>query len=418
MSTSSTTLSALSRSFSSSPILPWSVTRSPALQLRSPPSGVVLPSNSPLPLLFTPLQIRSLTLRNRLAVSPMCQYSSTDGYLNNYHLTHLGQFALHGAGLIIQEATSVNPQGRITPFCTGLWKDEHEAMASEIVKFVHSQGSAIGIQLGHAGRKASTFPPFIQSTKETKTEGIRRQYCNQEELGWPEQVVAPSPIPFGPGWLTPRELTTAEIHDLVVQFRSTAERAFRCNYDVIEIHAAHGYLISSFLSPLSNQRTDDYGGSLENRARFLIEILHSVRSVWPKERPLFVRISCEEWVEGGWNSQDSVQLAALLIDPDLGVDLIDCSTGGMNQNQKIPVSPGFQVKFSEAIKNAHGNHIKTGAVGLITDGKQAEEILQRGKADLIFVARAFLSNPTLAITAANELGVQLTLAPQYLRSRV
>ncbi|KAJ1985335.1 hypothetical protein H4R33_004091 [Dimargaris cristalligena] len=370
-----------------------------------------------LPLLFTPLKLRNLTLRNRVVLSPMCQYSCEDGFVTDWHLVHLGGFAVRGTGLIMTEATGVLPNGRITPYCAGLWKDEHIAPWERVVKFVHSQGAPIGIQLAHAGRKASTFPLFFPASREA---------ASPREGGWTEgqgssadTVWGPTDEPWGPhGMSQPHAMTLAEIEEVKLAFRDAAGRAAKAGFDVIEIHAAHGYLLHSFLSPISNRRTDHYGGSFENRVRLLLEIIAAIRSVWSDEKPLFVRVSATDWVEGeGWDSGQTIQLAQCLA--NLGtVDLFDVSTGGNTPRQKISAGPLFQVPFSAQIKQAvPSSKLRTGTVGIITKGQEAEEILQKGEADLIILGRAFLRDPSWVLRAAHELGVYVEWPQQYIRGR-
>ncbi len=338
------------------------------------------------PLLFTPLTIRSITLKNRLVVSPMCQYSSHDGFANDWHLVHLGSRAVGGAGLVFVEATAVTPEGRISPHDMGLWKDEQIEPLKSITAFIEENGSIPAIQLAHAGRKASITEPWNGDRLITPEEG-----------GW--KTLAPSSIPFSEDKDTPAELTENESAHLVTAFKAAANRALQAGFKVLEIHGAHGYLINEFLSPLSNKRTDKYGGSFENRIRFLMEIIDATRTVWPEELPLFLRISVSEWVEGGWTTEDSVQLANIV--KQRGVDLIDCSSGGNDVTAKIPAKPGYQVPFAEAVRQAG---IPTGAVGIIVTAEQAEEILTTGKADLIFMARELLRDPYFPLRAARELG--------------
>jgi 2,4-dienoyl-CoA reductase-like NADH-dependent reductase (Old Yellow Enzyme family) len=350
--------------------------------------------------LFTPLKIRSITFKNRIAVSPMCMYSSKDGFANNWHLVHLGSRAVGGAGLIISEATAVSPEGRISPDDLGIWKDEHIEKLAEIVRFLKEQGSVAGIQLAHAGRKASTTSPW---------KGYR--LLKKDEGGW--TPVAPSAIPFYEGNPSPAALDKAGIDKVKTDFKEGAKRALKAGFEVVEIHAAHGYLLHEFLSPLSNIRVGQYGGSFENRSRLLLEVVSAVREVWPEELPLFVRISATDWVEGGWNETDSVRLSKLL--RERGVDLVDCSSGGMVPNAKIPSGKGYQVEFARKIKEEAG--ILTGAVGLITDEKQAEEILQQEQADLIFMGRELLRRPYFPLEAAKNRGADIDWPPQYLRAK-
>ena len=353
-----------------------------------------------MPRLFDPLPIRSITFPNRIFVSPMCEYSSQDGFANEWHLVHLGSRAVGGAGLVFTEATAVTPEGRISPQDLGLWKDEHVPGLARIVNFIHQQGGVAGMQLAHAGRKASTFRPW---------DGAGR--INELDGGW-RNVLAPSAIPFADNYPHPIEMTPGMIGRAVAAFAAAASRALKAGFRVIEIHAAHGYLIHEFLSPLSNQRRDDYGGSFENRARFVREIVTAVRTVWPNELPLFIRISATDWVEGGWDIEQSVSLVKML--QPLGVDFVDCSSGGNVANAKIPVGPGYQVPFAERIRNDAG--IPTGAVGLITTPEQAEEIVSTGKADAVLLARELLRDPYFPMRAAGVLGQEITWPAQYLRA--
>jgi 2,4-dienoyl-CoA reductase-like NADH-dependent reductase (Old Yellow Enzyme family) len=349
--------------------------------------------------LFSSLIIKNITLKNRIVMSPMCQYSATDGFSNDWHLVHLGSRAVGGAGLIIFEATAVSSEGRISPGDTGLWIDEHINGLSRIVNFIHQQGSVAGIQLAHAGRKASCAVP---------QEGGKQ--LDEKHGGW--QTVAPSTIPFLAGERKPESLDKEGISKVVSDFKAAASRARVAGFKVVEIHSAHGYLLHEFLSPLSNQRTDEYGGSFENRTRLLRQVIDAVKSVWPAENPLFVRISATDWAEGGWTLEESVKLADIL--KDTGVDLIDCSSGGNVHNAKIPAGPNYQVPFSEAVRK---NGVLTGAVGFITASSQAESILQEEKADLVFLARELLRNPYFPLIAAKELGEDVTWPVQYLRSK-
>ena len=330
----------------------------------------------------------------------MCEYSSDDGFASDWHLVHLGSRAVGGAGLVFTEATAVAAEGRISPQDLGIWKDEHIAPLKRITDFLHSQETHAGIQLAHAGRKASTQVPWLGEGAVAPDAG-----------GWAD-VLAPSSIRFSPSYPQPRELDLAGIARVTAQFREAAVRADRAGFDVIEIHAAHGYLLQEFLSPVSNHRSDAYGGSLENRARLLLEVVDAVRVVWPRERPLFVRISSTDWVEGGWDLEQSVRLAALL--KDHGVDLVDASSGGNVAGAAIPVGPGYQTPFAEAIRAQTG--ILTGAVGMITDPAQAAHIVRTGQADLIFIAREFLRDPYWPLHAAEALGETAAWPVQYLRA--
>lgn len=349
--------------------------------------------------LISPLQIKNISLRNRIVVSPMCQYSSIDGFTNDWHLVHLGSRAVGGAGLIIAEATAVSPEGRITPADLGLWSDEHIKGFNRIVNFIHQQGSVAGIQIAHAGRKASCASPW---------EGGRQ--LDEKHGGW--QTVAPSDIPFIEGIRPPEALSKYGIQKVISDFRAAAERAAKAGFKVLEIHGAHGYLIHEFLSPISNTRTDEYGGSFANRIRLLQEVVVNVKSVWPAENPLFVRLSASDWVEGGWTIDETVQLAYVL--KDMGVDLIDCSSGGNVFHAKVPVGPGYQVRFSEAVRKAG---ILTGTVGLITSAEQAETVLKEDKADLVFFARQMLRDPYFALHAAAELDDIIKWPEQYMRAK-
>jgi 2,4-dienoyl-CoA reductase-like NADH-dependent reductase (Old Yellow Enzyme family) len=349
--------------------------------------------------LFSSLIIKNITLKNRIVVSPMCQYSAIDGFTNDWHLVHLGSRAIGGAGLIFTEATAVSPEGRISPGDLGLWNDEHIHGLRRIVNFIHLQGAISGIQLAHAGRKASCAVPQEDGKQ-----------LDEKHGGW--QTIAPSDIPFIVEDRAPESLDKENIRKVVSDFKAAARRALIAGFKVVEIHSAHGYLLHEFLSPLSNKRTDEYGGSFENRIRILLQVIDAIKSVWPAENPLFVRISATDWTEGGWTTEESVNLAHIL--KDIGIDLIDCSSGGNVYNAKIPVSPGYQVPFSEAVRKTG---ILSGAVGFITTARQAESILQEEKADLVFLAREFLRNPYFPLNAARELGVDVTWPMQYLRAK-
>ncbi len=353
-----------------------------------------------MPGLFDPLAIRDLTFANRVFVSPMCQYSSHDGYANDWHFVHLGSRAVCGAGLIFTEATAVLPEGRISPQDLGIWADGHIEMLGRIVSFIHEQGSIAGMQLAHAGRKASTRRPWETPGTVPESEG-----------GW-KKVVAPSALPFADNYPMPQALTSGGIQEVVSAFATAARRACQAGFRVIEIHAAHGYLIHEFLSPLSNKREDDYGGSFENRTRLCREIVAVVRSAWPRELPLFVRISATDWIDGGWNIHESVKLAAQL--KPMGVDLIDCSSGGNVPHAKIPVGAGYQVAFAERIRREA--EIMTGAVGMITSPIQAEHIIRTEQADAVIMAREFLRDPYWPLRAARELDQPVAWPVQYLRA--
>lgn len=351
--------------------------------------------------LFTPLKIRDVVLKNRIAVSPMCQYSAKDGFAGDWHLVHLGSRAVGGAGLVIAEATAVSPEGRITPDDLGIWSDEHIFPLKRIVDFIHSQGSIAGIQLAHAGRKASHSSPWKGG-----------KFLLEKDGGW--QTAAPSAMPFSEGDRLPHALTPEGLENVIIDFHAAAGRALEAGFKVIELHAAHGYLLHEFLSPLSNLRTDNYGGSFENRCRLLLEVTEAVRRIWPEEYPLFVRISSTDWVEGGWTSNDSVRLAILL--KEKGVDLIDCSSGGNIPNVPIPAGPDYQVEFAEAIRKGAG--ILTGAVGIITKPEQAERIIADGRADIVLLARELLRNPYFPLHAAKVLGADITWPVQYERAKM
>ncbi len=350
--------------------------------------------------LFDPLSIRDVQFANRVFVSPMCQYSSTDGYANDWHFVHLGSRAVGGAALVFTEATAVLPEGRISPQDLGIWSDDHIEELSRIVRFVQGQGSVAGMQLAHAGRKASTYRPWDGDGALPESEG-----------GWKE-VVAPSAVAFADNYPAPHALTVEGIQKIVSAFADAARRASDAGFRVIEIHAAHGYLVHEFLSPLSNQRSDLYGGSFENRTRIVREIVEAVRRSWPERNPLFMRISATDWVEGGWDIQQSVELARQV--KGLGVDLFDCSSGGNVATAKIPVGPGYQTPFAEEIRRAC--NILTGTVGMITSPVQAEHILSTGQADAVILAREMLRDPYWPLRAARELGQAMTWPPQYVRA--
>lgn len=349
--------------------------------------------------LFTPLTIRSITFPHRIFVSPMCQYSSENGMPNEWHFVHLGSRAVGGAALVIVEASGVSPEGRITAWDSGIWSEAHADAFKPIVDFIHAQGSIAGIQLAHAGRKASTEKPWRGG--HVLTEGPH---------SW--TALAPSAIPFREGDPVPHALTVAEIDEVVEQFVRAAKHALRAGFRVVEIHAAHGYLLHEFLSPLCNVRDDEYGGSLENRMRLTLRVANAVREAWPRELPLFVRISASDWAEGGWDLAQSIELSRQL--RDLGVDLIDCSSGGAVPHAKIEIGPGYQVPFARAIRKEA--NVATGAVGLITTAQQAEEIVSDGAADVVLLARQFLRDPYFALHAARELGVEIKRPDQYGRA--
>jgi 2,4-dienoyl-CoA reductase-like NADH-dependent reductase (Old Yellow Enzyme family) len=331
----------------------------------------------------------------------MCQYSSEDGFASDWHLVHLGSRAVGGAGLIITEAAAVTPEGRISPADLGIWKDEHIEKLACIAKFVKAQGCAIGIQLAHAGRKASTAQPWKGGKP-----------IPPEEGGW-SPILAPSPIPFSDGYQVPKEMSKRDIVGCVSAFREAARRSLNAGLEVIELHAAHGYLLHEFLSPLSNHRTDEYGGSYENRIRFVLEVTNAVRDEWPESLPLFVRISSTDWAEGGWDIEQSIELSRRL--KTLGVDLIDCSSGGNVPHVKIPLGPGYQTQFAERIRKEA--NVPTGAVGLITSPQQADHIVRSGQADAVLLAREFLRHPYWPLKAAKALGVKIGWPVQYERAR-
>ena len=351
--------------------------------------------------LFRPINIRGVSLKNRIVCSPMCQYSSVDGFANDWHLVHLGSRAIGGAGLIIVEATAVSPEGRITPSDLGLWKDEHINFLQRITTFLKEHGSVAGIQLAHAGRKASHHVPWKGG-----------QALNEHESPW--ETLAPSAIAFKDGEPPPREMNEDDIQKVVFDFRQATIRAKQAGFQLIEIHAAHGYLINEFLSPISNHRSDKWGGSFENRCRLLLEIISAIRKEWREDRPLFVRISATDWVEGGWTVNDSVQLAKLL--KQNAVDLVDCSSGGNASGARIPVGPMYQVPFAEEVKKEA--NILTGAVGMITTAAEAESVVAEGKADLVIIARELLRHPYFPLNAAKILGDDVQWPVQYERAKV
>ena len=350
--------------------------------------------------LFEPLRLRGVTFRNRIFVSPMCMYSAEDGVPNDWHLVHLGSRAVGGAALVIVEATGVSAEGRISPGDTGLWNARQVEAFRRITDFIAARGAVAGIQLAHAGRKASTDVPWKGGRPLVAGEGA-----------W--TTLGPSPIPFDRGFPPPREMTLSDIDRVTEEFAAGARRAVEAGFRVVEVHVAHGYLLHEFLSPLSNRRTDEYGGSLENRMRFPIRVARAVRQAFPAERPVFVRISATDWAEGGWDLPQSIELSKLL--KKEGVDLIDCSSGGLVPNAKVPAGPGFQVPFAEAIRREAS--IATAAVGMITEPRQAEEILAMGRADAIVMARAFLRDPYWPLHAAQELGADVDWPVQYVRAK-
>lgn len=346
---------------------------------------------------YRSIQFRNLIIPNRIVMSPMCMFSAKDGMPNDFHFVHYGSHAMGGVGLMMVEATSVTPEGRISPMDLGIWNDEQAAELKRIVQFVHGQTpTKIGIQLAHAGRKAST---------------IGRNQIPEEEGGW--QTVAPSAIQYQPEYVAPKELSVAEIQELVLQFKEAARKSVQAGFDVIEIHAAHGYLIHQFLSPLSNSRTDKYGGSLDNRSRFLLEIVEAVNEELTQEHALFVRISGDEYAAGGWNVEESGELAIFL--KERKVDLVDVSSGGNIHGAKITLFNGYQVPFSEAVRKKSG--MRTGAVGLITTIDEIEEILVEERADMVFLARELLRNPFFVSQNAMQLGEEYFLPEQYVKAR-
>jgi len=341
-----------------------------------------------MPNLFTPIQIKDLEIKNRIVTSPMCEYSSDDGFANDWHLVHLGTRAVGGAGIVFSEAAAVSPEGRITYADLGIWKDEHLQKLQQITAFIRANNAVPGIQLAHAGRKGSRDKPWNGG----------KQFPSDHENGW--KAVAPSAVAFTDGEEAPIELDRKGIEKVKTDFRDAAGRSLKVGFQIIEIHAAHGYLLHEFFSPLSNQREDKYGGSFENRVRLLLEVTSCVKEVWPSNLPIFVRISASDWTEGGWDLESSIKLSALLREMD--VDLIDCSSGGNAPKAKIPLKPGYQVEFAARIKKEAS--IKTGAVGLITEAAQANEIVTTGEADLVFFARQMLRDPYFPYRAAHLLG--------------
>ncbi len=350
--------------------------------------------------LFSPLSLRSVVLRNRIAVSPMCQYSAADGRANDWHLVHLGARAAGGAGLVLTEATAVEARGRISPADLGLWEDGQVEPLARIVRFLREQGAAAGVQLAHAGRKASTRPPWEGGTPVPAAEG-----------GW--TAVGPSALAFTEGQPVPEALDAHGLAGLVAAFAAAARRALRAGFQVVELHGAHGYLLHEFLSPLSNRRTDHYGGSFENRTRLFREVVAAVRAAWPEPLPLLVRLSATDWVDGGWTVDESVELARAL--RGLGVDLVDVSSGGLVPGAKVPTGPGYQTAFAERLRREAG--IATGAVGMITSPEQADHVVRSGQADLVLLARELLRDPHFPLRAARVLGQEGPWPRQYLRAR-
>jgi 2,4-dienoyl-CoA reductase-like NADH-dependent reductase (Old Yellow Enzyme family) len=350
--------------------------------------------------LFSSLRLRSIEFKNRIFVSPMCQYSSREGMPNEWHLVHLGTRAVGGAALVFDEATAVSPEGRISPWDTGIWSDQHVQAFRPITDFLKARGAIPGIQLAHAGRKASTEAPWRG-----------RKAVGEKEGGW--IPLAPSPLPFDETSPTPREMTKGEIENLISKFGAAAHRSRQAGFEVLELHLAHGYLAHQFLSPLSNHRSDEYGGELENRVRFPLQVARAVREAWPDHLPLFVRISCTDWVEGGWDLAQSIELSRRL--KEIGTDLIDCSSGGLVPDAPIPAKPGYQTPFAAAIRRQA--EIPTGAVGLITAPEQAEQIISTGQADAVLLARQFLRDPYWPLHAARALGVDVPWPKQYERAK-
>lgn len=351
--------------------------------------------------LFSPLTLRGVTFRNRIGVSPMCQYSSHDGFANDWHLVHLGSRAVGGAGMVMAEAAAVTPEGRISPQDLGIWSDAHIEQLARCADFIAAEGAVPAIQLAHAGRKASTRVPWMGSGT-----------VGEEEGGW-QTVLAPSALPFSATYPRPRAMELEDIQALILAFQSAARRAREAGFQVIELHAGHGYLLHEFLSPLSNRRTDAYGGSFDNRTRLVREVAGALREVWPEWLPLFVRISATDWVDGGWDVEQSVELARQL--KPLGVDLVDCSSGGVVPDAKIPVGPGYQVPAAEQLRRQAG--LPTAAVGLITEPAQAEAIIRDARADMVLLARELLRNPYWPLHAARALGVDVEWPPQYQRAK-
>jgi 2,4-dienoyl-CoA reductase-like NADH-dependent reductase (Old Yellow Enzyme family) len=351
--------------------------------------------------LFSPLTLRGVTLRNRIGVSPMCQYSSVDGFADDWHLVHLGQFAIGGAAAVITEATAVVPEGRISPQDLGIWKDEHVEMLARIGRFVRQHGAVWGSQLAHAGRKASMSRPWDGGAIAPPAAG-----------GW-TPVYGPSAVAFDAGFQTPQALDEAGIARVVGAFKDAARRALAAEMQIIEIHGAHGYLIHEFLSPLSNTRTDRYGGSFENRTRLVREVTTAIRTVWPEELPLSVRLSASDWTDGGWTPEETAELARLLHGD--GADIIDCSSGGNVAKARIPIGPGYQVSFAEQVRRVSG--VPTAAVGLITTPEQADTIIRTGQADMVMLARELLRDPHWPLRAAHVLGHEHAWPPQYERAK-
>lgn len=350
--------------------------------------------------LFSPFKLRGITFRNRIFVSPMCQYSAVEGVPNEWHMVHLGSRAVGGAALVMAEASAVSPEGRISPYDLGIWNDEQVQAFRPIVHFIKAQGAVPAIQLAHAGRKASTAAPWNGGKPIPSGQG-----------GW--QPMAPSPLAFAEGYPVPHEMGGADIAHVVEQFAAAAQHALAAGFEAVEVHMAHGYLMHEFLSPLSNRRTDEYGGGLENRMRLPLQAAQAVREVWPAEWPVLVRVSATDWVEGGWDLPQSIELARRL--KTVGIDLIDCSSGGNVMDARIPAGPGFQTPFATVIRQQAG--IATGAVGFITEPAQAEQIVATELADVVLLAREFLRDPYWPLHAARELGVDIPWPPQYVRAK-
>ena len=350
--------------------------------------------------LFSPLQLRELVLKNRIFVSPMCQYSSTEGMPTDWHLVHLGSRAVGGAALVLMEATAISPEGRISPGDLGIWSDQHQLSYQKITSFIRQQDCIPAIQLAHAGRKASTDLPWQGGGPLSAAQG-----------GW--QPLAPSALPFAANHPTPREMTLADIQQVITQFQLAAQRALAAGFAVAEIHMAHGYLLHEFLSPITNRRSDDYGGSLENRMRLPLAVTQAVRQVWPANLPVFVRISATDWVAGGWDLPQSQVLAREM--KQLGIDLVDCSSGGLVSDARVPVAQGYQVPFAAALRKETG--IATGAVGLISNAGHAEEIIASGQADAVLLARELLRNPYWPLHAARILGDDIPWPKPYARAK-
>ncbi len=358
----------------------------------SPEHTSTLEAGQPAAGLFSPLKIKSVTLKNRIAISPMCQYHSVDGFAEDWHLVHLGSRAIGGAGLVVMEASGVEARGRISPDDLGIYKDEHIEKLKQITSFISSFGAVPGIQIAHAGRKASTRNPWKGGNRHEK------EYLTSENGGW--EIVGPSPLPFSETSTVPQELTIEEIQAIQDSFAAAAKRAYAAGFKWLEVHGAHGYLLHSFYSPLSNKRTDKYGGSLENRMRNTLETVEKVRAAWPEDLPLTVRISASDWAEGGWTPEDSVVMARAL--KERGVDLIDCSSGFIRAGDRYPLAPGWQVPLARKVRQEAG--IATGAVGMITEAAQAHGIIQNGDADLVFIARESIRDPYWPYHAARSLG--------------